>query len=217
MGFGAGGQIYGVGFSFSNPTSPGEFFAINPTTAAATDLGPLTFSPIGGGGNGALFALDVTTPSASLYAINPPSNASNFIGTVPFSSDGLVAIDSKGNLFAPGNGDGSFFKVSTTDASSTLIGNTGLGNSLYSGTFVGSTLYGFAANGSNGSTIVTIDTSNADIMTGASVVLPQNFQVVAAATSVPEPTSLVLGLIGGISVLTYGLRMRKNRRIKLSS
>jgi hypothetical protein len=210
MGFGTNGQLYGVGFNFASFTSPGELFGLNPSTGAATDLGPITFSPAGAAGsaNGTLFALDATTsPPTSLYSINPLSNSSNLIGTVPFTSDGLVAVDSKGNLFAAGNLDGSFFNVNTTNASTTLIGNTGLGGSLFAGTFVGSTLYGFAATGAN-DTIVTIDTSNASITTGANIALPSNYSVVAAA-SVPEPSSLILGASGVLSALACGLLRRR--------
>ena len=210
MGFGSNGQIYGVGINFTNQPSPGELFSINPTTGAATDIGAVPYSPLGAGGssNGTLYALDTGSPAASLYSTNPLTNSSNLIGTVPFTADGLVAIDSHGNLFAAGNGNGNFYEVNTTNASSQLIGNTGLGVSLFAGTFVGDTLYGFSANTTpSDSTIVTIDTSDASITTGANVNLPPDYVVVAAtaAFAVPEPTSLVLGLIGGISVLACGV------------
>jgi hypothetical protein len=207
MGFGTNGQIYGVGYSFGSGNPPGEFFSINPTTGAATDLGPLAFSPAGAAGNGTLYALDVSEPSASLYSINPPANSSTFIGSVPFTADGLVAIDSKGNLFAAGNFNGSFFEVNTMNASYTQIGNTGLLGTLYAGTFVGSTLYGFSANGPT-DTIVTINTSNASITTGATINLPASYDIVAAASAVPDPASLILGLAGGIVTLAYA-RLRK--------
>ena len=213
MGYGADGNLYGVGYSFVGSNPHGELFGINPTTAGATDLGPLAFDPAGASSNssGTLYALDAGSPSL-LRSISPPSNSSNIIGSTTFTSDGLVAIDAKGNLFASGNADGSFFKVNTTDASSTLIGNTGLGPDLYAGAFVGSTLYGFSANATN-STIVTINTSNADVTIGANVGMPTNYLVVAAISSVPEPSSVVLGLIAGISVLACGLprgRIRQN-------
>jgi hypothetical protein len=209
MGFGTNGQIYGVGYSFTS--SNGEFYSINPTTGVATDLGPLAFSPFGAASNasGTLYALDT---SNSLDSINPPSNSSTVIGSVPFSADGLVAIDAKGNLFAAGNGNGSFYEVNTTNASSTLVGNTGLDGTLFAGSFVGNTLYGFNANGTTTATaIVTINTSNASITTGADVNLPTNYVVVASAYAVPEPTSLVLGLIGGLSALACGLRRRQSK------
>jgi hypothetical protein len=121
-----------------------------------------------------------------------------------------VAVDSKGNLFASLNG-GILYEISTTDASLSLIGNTGEGVNLYAGTFVGSTLYGFASNSTSTATqVVTIDTSSANVTPGPNINLPPDYVVVAAAAPpvlVPEPTSLVLGLIGGLGVLAcYRLR-----------
>jgi PEP-CTERM motif len=214
LGYGPDGKLYGVALTFANFAGPGEFFRIDPTLGAATDLGALTYNPLGGSSNssGTLYALDSGSP-ASLFAILPPSNSSNLIGPTTFSSDGLVALDSKGNLFAAGNGDGSFFRVSTNDATSTLIGNTGLGNTLYTGTFVGNTLYGFSVTFTT-NTIVTIDTSNASVTMGAEVSLPTNYQVYAAISAVPEPSSVVLGLIGGTGVLACVLlRRSKTQRL----
>jgi len=211
MGFGPGGLLYGVGFSFANPNGPGELFSINPTTGATSDLGSVPFSPAGAGnsGNGPLFALSLSTtsPTSMLYSLNPPSNSANLIGTLPFSADGLVAVDSQGNLFAAGNGDGSFYRVNTSTASFTLVGNTGLGLTLYAGTFVGDTLYGFSA-GTTNDTIYTIDTSNAGVTPGANITVPTGYDVVAAASAVPEPSSLFLGLAGGLGALSFGLMRR---------
>ena len=216
MGFGAGGQIYGAASRVGVGTFPGVLFGINPTTGVATNLGSLPFEAAGAASNssGILYAINYvypTPPTASLYSINPPSNSSTLIGTVPFSADGLVAIDTKGNLFASGNGDGSFFKVNTTSASTTLIGNTGL-TGLFSGVFVGSTLYGISTNQSTGGeSIVTIDTSNANVTPGATIInLPENYEITAiAAAAVPEPASLLLGLLGGLGVLACRLPRRR--------
>ena len=145
--------------------------------------------------------------------MSPPSNSSTSIGApLPFSIDGLVSINSNGNLFASGNG-GTLYEVNTATASATPIGDTGLGNTLYGGTFVGSTLYGFSFNGTI-DTIYTIDTSNANSTPGAAINFNSpnggSYAVVAAAAPfgtapVPEPSSLVLGLIGGLGVLACGL------------
>lgn len=206
MGFGTDGQIYGLGFSHTSPFGPGEFYAINPMTGATTDLGPLTFSPAGatGAANGTLYALNFSSSNSSLYSITPPSNSSTLIGTVPFQADGLVAIDSTGNLFASGNG-GTLFQINTTNAASTPIGDTGQGTSLYAGTFVGSTLYGFSA-GTVNDEIVSIDTTNAHVTPGPNIDLPASYFVVAAAAppgvaSVPEPSSLVLAAIAAMAGL----------------
>jgi hypothetical protein len=105
------------------------------------------------------------------------------------------------------------YKVDTTNASSTTIADTGQGVSLYAGTFVGSTLYGFSVDPSN-DTIATIDTSSAATTNGPDVALQSGYDVVAAATltaaSVPEPGSLLLGLVGGVVTLAVGLFWRKS-------
>jgi hypothetical protein len=215
MSFGPNGQIYGEGSLCTQPRANGELFSINPTTGAATDLGPLNFPPDGaaGNGNGTLFSLDFAAPSAGLFSMVLPSNSATLIGNVPFTADGLVAVDSEGNLFAAGNGDGSFYEVNTTDASSMLIGNTGsmqsppcafqacgYSSTLFAGTFIGNTLYGFSANTPN-NTIVTIDTSNAAMTIGPNIDLPENYQISAAtASAVPEPATLALMVMGVVGI-----------------
>ena len=211
MGSGAGGQIFGVASLVGPGTYPGELFSINPSSGATTDLGSLPFDPTGGASNssGTLFTLSYSATS-SLYSLNPPSNSTSSIGTVPFSPDGLLAIDPKGNLFASGNGDGSFYEVNTTNAHTTLVGNTGL-TGLFAGSFVGNTLFGVSTDQSTGAeSIVTIDTSNAGITQGPMIVnLPENYEITAVtASAVPEPASLVLGLIGALGVLACHLRRR---------
>jgi hypothetical protein len=217
MGLGAGGQLYGAASRVGVGTSPGFLFSINPTTGVATELGSLPFDAAGAASNssGTLYALNIMfppTPTSSLYAVNPPSNNSKLIGTVPFSADGLVAIDSKGNLFASGNGDGSFYEVNTMNASSKLVGNTG-DTGLFSGAFVGNTLYGISTNQTTGAeSIVTIDTSNASETPGSAITnLAENYEITSmAAAAVPEPSSLVLGLLGGLGMLTTYRLVRKN-------
>ena len=220
MGFGAGGQIYGVGSPVGPGTYPGELFGINPATGATTDLGSIPFEPAGAAtdSSGTLYALNYysspSPPPTALYSMIPPSNAVNLIGNVSFSADGLVAIDANGNLFASGNGDGSFYEVNTTTLSTTLIGNTGL-TGLFAGTFVGNTLYGISTNQYTGAeTVVTIDTTNASVTFGAMISgLPENDLITAAAapaaSAVPEPESFVLGLLGGLGILASGLRRRR--------
>ena len=210
MGFGANGQIYGGGSPVGLGTNPSEFYSINPTTGAASDLGLSPFEVAGAATNwnGTFYALNYIYPSqtsASLYSNNPPSNSTTLIGTVPFSPDGMVAIDAHGNLFASGNGDGSFYEVNTADASTTLIGNTGL-TGLFAGTFFGSTLYGISTNQYTGvETIVTINTTTGAVTPGAIIDLSDDYGITAATAAVPEPASLVLGLIGGVGVLTCSL------------
>jgi hypothetical protein len=155
MGFGTDGQIYGFGFGFVNGTPSTDLYRIDPATGSATDLGAVGFNPVGAasGSSGVLFGIDGFTNQ--FFSDTPPSTTTTLISSLAFSGDGLVAIGPDGNLYATGNGDGSFFRVDTSNGATTLVGNTGHGD-LYAGSFVGSTLYGFAA---NTKAIVTIDTS----------------------------------------------------------
>jgi hypothetical protein len=215
MSFGSNGQIYGEASVCTRPRASGELFSINPMTGAAADLGPLNFPPDGAAGNGnnILLSLSFDAPSARLFSMALPFNSGMLIGSVPFTADGLVAVDSNGNLFAAGNGDGSFYEVNATDASSTLIGNTGsmqsppcafeacfYSSTLFAGTFVGNTLYGFSANAPNNNTIVTIDTSNAAMTIGPNIDLPEGYQISAAAAPIPEPATLVLMVMGVLGI-----------------
>jgi hypothetical protein len=209
MGFGPDGQLYGLGLK-SLPALTTDLFRIDVTTGTATDLGPSNFQAAGAGSgsNGVLFGIDVN--NNNLYAVTPPAPTGSFIATLPFIADGLVAIRPDGHLFAAGNGDGSFFRVETTTGASTLVGNTGQGINLFAGSFVGSTLYGF--NGSNNA-ILTIDPTTAAATQVATTALPSGYAVFASAAplAVPEPASLALGIIGGLTVLTCSLRGRRKR------
>jgi hypothetical protein len=215
MGFGTDGEIYGLGYKYGSGTN-GDLFRIDPTTGAATDLGQTGLAPVGGAitSSGVLFGIDGF--NNNLSSVTPPSPSSTLIGTLPFSSDGLVAIGPDGHLYATGlggNADGNLYRVDTTSAASTLVGNTGHAD-LYAGTFVGSNLYGF---GFNTNEIVTIDTSTAATSQVATANLPSGYAVWAAATSssvsiVPEPSSLAVGLVGGLALLGYRLRMKGKSR-----
>jgi hypothetical protein len=210
MGLGPNGLLYGTAFNLANFQGSGEFFSINPATGATNDLGALAFNPAGAGNfaTGPLFALGFAPTTAPLYSMSPPSNSSTLIGTLPFASDGMVAVDSRANLFTSGNGDGSFYRVNTSDASSTLIGNTGLGLTLFAGTFVGDTLYGFSA-GQGNDTIYTISTTDASVTKGAEITLPANYDVVAAAAFVPEPGTIVLGIAAALCAFPFIVLARK--------
>jgi hypothetical protein len=216
MGFGSDGRIYGTGFYIGPQVPPpsGEYFSINPANGAASAVASLGFDPSGAGGNGSLYMMDWSS-SALLYVTNPPSLSTSFIGNTNIFADGLVALDPQGHLFASANGDGSFYEINTSDASATLIGNTGIPNLLYAGAFVGSTLYAFSYDSVNNiDSLVAIDTSNAHSTIVATVDMPDDYHVIAAAAmtsaAIPEPTSLVLSLIGALGTCTYtSVRIRK--------
>jgi hypothetical protein len=202
MGFGTDGQIYGLGLTAA-PSLATDLFRIDPKTGAAVDLGLTNFFAAGAGSNssGVLFAIDVN--SNKLYSVTPPAPTGTLIATLPFIADGLVAISPDGHLYATGNLDGSFFRVDTTTGASTLVGNTGQDGNLFAGSFVGSTLYGF--NGANDA-IVTIDLTTAAATQVATAALPAGYAVFASAASqsVPEPSSLTLGVIAGLTLLASG-------------
>jgi hypothetical protein len=198
MGFAPDGMLYGIGSFPGVPTS--ELFRINPTTGATVDLGTINDVAIAAATNrnGTLYALDLSN-SALLFTVTPPSPTLTPVGNTGFISDGLLAFDSKGSLFASsanGSNDVLYNVDPATGASAPIGLGTGFG-ALYAGVFVGDTLYGFAYNPSPPEfmgQILTIDTTTGVATQVGSYSMPNGDDItaVAFAASVPEPSSCVL-------------------------
>jgi hypothetical protein len=212
MGFGADGNLYGV-----DSQADAHLWQINIKTAAVTDLGAIGQSSIGAGADssGKLYSLD-QSPSASFYTMNPPSLATNVVGSTGFTGDGLVAPNAAGTqvfasaLINAGSSPDELYSINPTTGMATDIGSTGF--LVFSGLFVNGTLYGFSGTGD----IITINTSSGAGTQVASYSLPNGDAIDASALlvttqGVPEPSSLVLGLVGTVLAGSVGL-IRHRRR-----
>jgi hypothetical protein len=213
MGFGADGNLYGV-----DSQADAHLWQINIKTAAVTDLGAIGQSNIGAGADasGKLYSLDQSPTSASFYTMNPPSLVTNVVGSTGFPGDGLVAPNAAGTqIFASalingGSSPDELYSINPTTGMATDIGSTGF--LVFSGLFVNGTLYGFSGTGD----IITINTSTGAGTQVASYSLPNGDAIDASALlvttqGVPEPSSLVLGLVGTVLAGSVGL-IRHRRR-----
>jgi hypothetical protein len=212
MGFGSNGNLYGVDSGL--PTS--NLFQINTTTGVATPSGgtPLSDSAVGAGADasGKLYVIDNNSP-ASLYTLQPPSATTTTIGSTGIASDGLVAVNANGSqIFTSILVNGGFSpddlgKINPSTGVATDLGSTGF--LIFAGLFVGDTLYGFTSTGE----IVTLNTTTGAATQVATYSLPNGDSINAAAAqfpaSVPEPSSLILGLISTVALVSVSRFQRR--------
>ena len=207
MGFGPDGNLYGV-----DNESDAQLYRINPTNATITDLGTIGMSAIDAttDASGKMYLLSQDT-NAIFYTLNPPSTATNVVGPTGISTEGLVAVNAAGTqLFTSVVTGGSTYdlaSVNLTTGVATDIGNTGF--VPFNGLFVGSTLYGFDAFGN----IITLNTTTGAGTQVGTYSLPNGDVIDASAVlksqSVPEPSSLVLGLVSVVFMGSLGLIRRR--------
>ncbi len=203
MGFGPDGNLYGV-----DNESDAQLFRINPTNATVTDLGAIGMSAIDAttDASGKMYLLSQDA-NAIFYTLNPPLTTTNVVGPTGISTEGLVAVNAAGTqLFTSvvtGGGTYDLASVNLTTGVATEIGNTGF--VPFNGLFVGSTLYGFDAFGN----IITLNTTTGAGTQVATYSLPNGDVIDASAVfmsqSVPEPSSLVLGLVSVVLIGSLGL------------
>jgi hypothetical protein len=210
MGFGSDGKLYGLDATL--PTA--NLYQINTSNADTTLIGPT---------NPAESAIDATADaSGKMYALSQDTNAifytmtpgttgttTTVVGPTGISSTGLMAVNSSGSQIFTGaydsmTGTTDLYSINPTTGVATLIGDTGF--YIINGLFVNGTLYGFD---DVTNAIVTINTSTGVGTQVATYSLPSGDVIFASAlqtTSIPEPSSVVLGVIavaagGSVSLL----------------
>ena len=204
MGYGANGMLYGVD---SQPDA--HLWQINPGNGNLTDLGAIGQSALDASSDasGKFYVLSQDV-NAVFYTMNPPSATPNVVGSLGLSSGGLMAVSPDGSqLFTTTQSTYDLVSINPTTGSTNDIGPTGF--SIDNGLFVNGTLYGFDTGGA----IVTINTSTGAATQVATYNLPDGDQILASAL-IPEPSSLVLGLVGMAVVGSIGLI--RGRRTALS-
>ena len=202
MGFGANGMLYGVDSEFG--LTGANLWQINPANADVTLIGSIgeTATDASSDAAGKLFVISQDT-NALYYTMNPPSASPNVVGPLGLSSDGLAAVSADGSqLFtstpspSPVVGD-DLISINPSSGATSDVGSMGF--FIDNGLFVNGTLYGFGFETSLGA-IVTINTTTGSATQVGTYVLPGGDQIVASAlltpAAVPEPSGLVLGLIG---------------------
>jgi hypothetical protein len=215
MGFGSNGALYGLDATL--PTA--NLYQINITNADATLIGP-TNPPesaidASADASGKLYALSQDT-NAIFYSMTPATTGTTttVVGPTGISSTGLMAVNASGTqiftgAYDPTTGTYDLYSINPTTGVATLIGDTGF--YIINGLFVNGTLYGFD---DVTNAIVTINTTTGIATQVATYNLPGGDNVFASAllttTSVPEPSSVVLGLIGVAAVGSTGLLRRRS-------
>jgi hypothetical protein len=199
MGYGANGMLYGVD---SQPNA--NLWQINPSNGGLIDLSAIGSSAAGASsdasGNLYVISQDV---DAFYYTMNPPSTVTSTpLTTGITTAGGLMAFNTETSQLFATNNTGTTWdldSINTSTGVATLVGNTDY--TPDAGIFVGGTLYGFDT---TSNAIVTLDTSNGTGSYVATYSLP-NGDLILSAALVPEPSSLVLGLIGAVLAGSFGL------------
>jgi hypothetical protein len=205
LGYGPGGLLYGVD---SEPNA--NLWQINPSNGALTLIGPIGQSALDATSyNGTLYVLSQDV-NALYYQITPPSPTPTVIGSIGLSSGGLMAINEDGTqLYTTTQSTYNLVSINPTTGATSVVGPTGF--SVDNGLFVNGTLYGFSTNGA----IVTINTATGAGTQVGTYSLPNGDQILASAP-VPEPSSLVLGLLGAVGAGFYS-RSRLDRRTSIGA
>lgn len=209
MGFGADGNLYGV-----DSQSNANLWEINVTNGNVTDIGALGQSAIDATTDaaGKMFALSQDA-NALFYTLNPPSTSINVVGLTGITSGGLAAVNAAGTeLFTSIVGANPTYDTGMVNVSTGVA--TDLGQSGFfveNGLFVGSTLYGFDSSGA----IVTLNTTTGAGTQVGTYDLPNGDAILASAvgtSSVPEPSTLRLGLISTAMGLVISSIWHRRRR-----
>lgn len=204
MGYGANGMLYGVD---SDPTA--NLWQINPNTGVATEIGSIGQSATDATSDsaGKLFVLSQDL-NAVYYTMNPPSTSPSVVGAIGISSGGLMAVTPDGSqLYTTTQSTYQLVSINPTTGATTTIGS-GLGYGVDNGLFVNGTLYGFDI---YTDAIVTINTSSGTASQVGTYSLPNGDTIYASALIVPEPSGLVLGLIGAAAAGSLHLARRRRR------
>ncbi|MFO0959533.1 MAG: PEP-CTERM sorting domain-containing protein [Isosphaeraceae bacterium] len=193
--FAPNGDLYGITFN--------GLYRINPTTAAATLIGQLTFA----GANALVFGTDGTlyvanSNTTSLYRANTSTGAETVLGNIGFSSAGDLAFVA-GNLYMSSSADHLIRINLAGTVSGTDIGAFGFSNVYGLATPDNNILYGVA-----GTQVFSVNTT-----TGTGTLLSNyggrglgqanGSSFVTEAIGVPEPSSLISLGIGVVVVSGY--------------
>jgi hypothetical protein len=192
MGHGADGKLYGVD---SQPNAHLWQIAAN---GGLMDLGAIGQSAAGASSDleGTLFVIGQNL-NATYYTLNPPSPTPTVLNpmTKIETAGGLMAVTGDGSqLFATSNTGTTWdlVRIDPADGAVSTVGDTHF--TPNTGLFIGKTLYGLD---STSDAIVTLNTMNGAGTQVATYSLP-NGDTVFSVASVPEPSSLVLGLLGTV-------------------
>ncbi|MFZ3321820.1 MAG: hypothetical protein WA190_05560 [Usitatibacter sp.] len=150
--------IYGSAYVGGGGAS--TLYSINPSTGAATVIGPIGFPQVGAmdlSPSGVLFGMSPGT----LITINRTTGVGTAVGPTGLGSFQDLAFRSDGTLFGYSQGD--IYTINTTTGAATLIGNTGGfpdGNAI---AFNGPTLYLGNTNGGAQGSLQSVNTTTAAV------------------------------------------------------
>ena len=206
--------IYGMGFigvtlyGADDDSLAAGFYSIDTTTGLATSITTLGDTVYGGTtGFGAFYAVDSYSPGL-LFAVD---TSGNFLGLSPlaFTADGLVAFGPGPNLYVSGIGGPNDDELYTITPGGDVLDLGSLGAFAYSGIIVGDTLY--STDGTNIYTYTVSPTGVSAILSTTAVSGLSFGDGLASLAAVPEPSSMLLAVIGSAGVgLVSTRRGRRN-------
>jgi hypothetical protein len=220
------GSTTGVLLSDIAENLAGNVYAIDAPTSSTADLYSLNVSNgaltrIGSEGvylNALVFGLNGTLWAAGLnqvYTMNTTNGAvtalSSPIGISGYTVSGDLAFIGSTLYLTEQSSSGSsdiLVKINTATGAGQLVG-TDLGVvGMHGLASVGNTLYGFAGN-----SVYTIDTTSgtSTLVSGVDLGFGPNGEVHGATGGVPEPSSLALVVIGGLTGVGCVWRQRRSR------
>ncbi len=206
MAFGAGPLLYGVAGLDGTDTTLYRISAGSGATVALRSIGA-AFVSVAARPDGVLFGYTTSfdgngMPLAStLWRIDPINDTlATSLGSLGIATLDGLSFAPDGQLYTSASDSGILYRLNTTTGAASAVGG-GIGTINLTGYAVGgNTLFGFADDRSVRSVNTTTGAGGSAVSYSFGPSSPLDFVTASASAVVPEPSALILMLIGGAAV-----------------